>query len=100
MFCPSGTLSAYRPSKSVTVPTLVPLTSTLAPIRGDPSEPVTVPVMVLCARAEATAQNTITMSNESLFILILVLLKKGNRNKCLKYFLSKAISNQKIFSLP
>jgi hypothetical protein len=45
-----GTLMVYLPLISVTVPTVVPFTTTFAPITGCFSVSITVPVTVLCAK--------------------------------------------------
>ena len=44
---PWGTSNVYWPLKSVTVPLVVPFTTTLAPMIGSPLLSVTVPVIFL-----------------------------------------------------
>ena len=76
--CPGCTLSEKLPSKSVTVPLLVPLISTLAPIIGSPEASFTEPFTVLWAkapteRAKPAARASILAGNLGLTCFIFLL---------------------------
>ena len=76
--CPGCTLSEKLPSKSVTVPLLVPLISTLAPIIGSPEASFTEPFAVLWAkapteRAKPAARASILAGNLGLTCFIFLL---------------------------
>ena len=68
----SATLREKLPSMSVTVPVVVPVTTTDAPMIGSPSSlEMTRPVMVLvCAIIIVTPKNRHTITERSFFILV------------------------------
>ena len=69
-FCPAGTESEKLPSASVTVPTLVPATRTVAPITGSPSScDTTFPVNCDWAKATPATSSWLARIVDSLLFI-------------------------------
>ena len=66
----AGTSSSKFPSKSVTVPTVVPFTIIEAPITGSPSSPITLPVTFEVCAETTPALNARNSSTEVNFFFI------------------------------